>query len=129
MNSTGILGFIGVALYFVAILIFDFLKVHPSPEKCGSTACAKTGMNYGLELIGIGIVAFTLTAPMFLFPANVASEGFINFMLLAFSLISTGLVVYGIWVWKSYREVYKELLLQEAIAKGVEIGMKKAKEG
>jgi len=86
-------------------------------------------MNYGLELIGIGIVAFTLTAPMFLFPTNVASEGFINFMLLAFSLISTGLVVYGIWVWKSYREVYKELLLQEAIAKGVEIGMKKAKEG
>ncbi|AEO14009.1 hypothetical protein TAM4_2422 [Thermococcus sp. AM4] len=37
--------------------------------------------------------------------------------------------MFGIWAWRSYGGVYKELSLQEAIAKGVEIGMKKAKEG
>ncbi|WP_052306401.1 hypothetical protein [Thermococcus sp. AM4] len=129
MNPTGILGFIGVALYFVAILIIASLNAHPYPRECKSKECAKTGMNYGLELIGIGIGAFTLTTPMFLLSSDTASEGFTNFMLLAFSIMSTGLVLFGIWAWRSYGGVYKELSLQEAIAKGVEIGMKKAKEG
>lgn len=30
--------------------------------------------------------------------------------------------------WRKYKTIYQQLLLQEAIAKGVEIGMKKAKE-
>ncbi len=30
--------------------------------------------------------------------------------------------------WRKYKSIYQRLLLQEAIAKGVEIGMKKAKE-
>lgn len=106
MDPTVILGFIGIALYFVAILIVASLNVHPYPRECKSKACAKTGMNYGLELIGIGIVAFTLTAPMFLFPTDVASEGFRNFMLLALSIVSTALVLYGIWAWKTRKEAF-----------------------
>ncbi|KPU62344.1 hypothetical protein EP1X_09275 [Thermococcus sp. EP1] len=31
--------------------------------------------------------------------------------------------------WREYKNIAQKLLLQEAIAKGVEIGMKKAKEG
>ncbi|WP_258083094.1 hypothetical protein [Thermococcus thermotolerans] len=127
MDIIGILGFIGVALYFVAVLVVASLNAHPYPRECESKECAKTGMNYGVGLISLGIVAFTLTAPMFLFSTDTASEGFTNFMLLALSIMSTGLVLFGIWAWKSYGGVYKELLLQEAIAKGVEIGMKKAK--
>lgn len=37
-------------------------------------------------------------------------------------------LIYKLYLWKKVNEHYKELLLQEAIAKGVEIGMKKAKE-
>lgn len=128
MDPAGILGLLGVVLYFVAILVIDFLRIHPSPNECNSKGCAKTGMNYGLSLIGIAIVAFTLIALMFLFPNTKVSSGFTDFMFLAFSIVSTGLILYGIYTWKSYREVHKELLLQEAIAKGIEIGMKKAKE-
>jgi len=37
-------------------------------------------------------------------------------------------LIYKLYLWKRLSDRYKEILLQEAIAKGVEIGMKKAKE-
>ena len=37
-------------------------------------------------------------------------------------------LIYKLYLWKKLNDRYKELLLQEAVAKGVEIGMKKAKE-
>ncbi|HII60301.1 hypothetical protein [Pyrococcus horikoshii] len=49
-------------------------------------------------------------------------------IILLFYLGAWARFVHKLYLWKKLNDRYKHLLLQEAIAKGVEIGMKKAKE-
>ncbi len=84
---------------------------------------------------GILFTSF-VTLPSFSFWVSfgpVLSEDYANStwaqLLFIISLLGAWVrLIYKLYLWKRLSDRYKEILLQEAIAKGVEIGMKKAKE-
>jgi len=94
-----------------------------NPEDCKTKSCAKDGMDKGLQVVILSVISFWLLSFEIITKAEKDSTTIIT----ALGLLTFGFTVYGLYKWRAYRERYKELLLQEAIAKGVEIGMKKAK--
>ncbi len=81
-------------------------------------------MDKGLQVVILSVISFWLLSFELITKAEEDSTTIIT----ALGLLTFGFTVYGLYKWRAYRGRYKELLLQEAIAKGVEIGMKKAKE-
>ncbi len=78
------------------------------------------------SLISIGGITLFLNAIMY------ESSHLVYLALLA-ALIAYPVGFWGIYRWRKYNRLVEEIrqkqILQEAIAKGIEIGMKKAKEG
>ena len=70
------------------------------------------------------ILAFFLAQPLAITSAMLGEGLFGWLMALASILVGIDFLIR----WRKYRNLAQKLLLQEAIAKGVEIGMKKAKE-
>jgi len=70
------------------------------------------------------ILAFFLGQPLAIASALTGAGLFGWIMALVFMLMGIDFLLQ----WRKYRAITQQLLLQEAIARGVEIGMKKAKE-
>jgi hypothetical protein len=117
--------FLGFLSSLAAVMMFTDL-FYSNPEECRTKKCAQDGINKGLQTIVLSISAFFLFLFGGLFGGNLDSEKIIKGITGA-GLLTFGITSYSLYKWHAYRERYKELLLQEAIAKGVEIGMKKAK--
>lgn len=121
----------GVMLFLVGVFLLIWAWVRSNSlvdaDDCETTNCARDGMNTGLQVAILSVTSFWLLLSGFvILPPEGRESGLTIIVLL--SLFAFGYTLYGLYKWHAYRERYKELLLQEAIAKGVEIGMKKAKE-
>ncbi|WP_297550927.1 hypothetical protein [Thermococcus sp.] len=120
MDSQGIAAVLvltSIAVLIGLIMLGDSLR--PREEK-NIEQVQKASSN---ALTGM-ILAFFLAQPLAITSAMLGAGLFGWLMTLASILSGFDFLL----KWRKYRAIAQQLLLQEAIAKGVEIGMKKAKE-
>ena len=119
-GTLGALGaLISVVISMTIITSPPFLHDNKHPGK-SSTAwlVLSLGLSFGIVLFVVGTILEMAT-----------QENSLNLGLQFFlTLMFTGIDGYGFYMWHKYKKMEERRLLQEAIAKGVEIGMKKAKE-
>ncbi|EEB74469.1 hypothetical protein [Thermococcus sp. AM4] len=133
ITALGVYSAIGIMIgsYDVIVGLFEPERKIEDYETAKEIQAQKDNLIKGILFTSL------VTLPSFSFWVSfgpVLSEDYANstwaqLLFFVFFLGAWARLIYKLYLWKRLGDMYKEILLQKAIAKGVELGMKKAKEG